>query len=208
MKRLKGASYVSSKGKDLNDIKLINTWPGPLRDTETVFKTPSRIAYVSDNPRISRNRWGYQVEAGMTAYSWTKLFLDRGTPLSKYDDKALESVSQIGIMQLPDGKTAVDVVADFLSEIYEHILNTLSKHITEEELQFTPLEFWFTVPASWSDQAQSATKTAAERAGFGSSIRRPDDKIFLISEPEAAAITALKKYTSGSLGGSVKVRVI
>jgi molecular chaperone DnaK (HSP70) len=198
---------VSSKGTDLSDIKLISTWPGPSRDTETVFKTPSRIAYASENSRATKDRWGYQVEAGMTSYSWTKLLLDQGTPITKYDDSALENASKTGILQLPEGKTAVDVVADYLTEVYKHIINTISKQITEEALRITPLEFWFTVPAIWSDQAKSATRTAAQRAGFGAGLHRPDDKVFLISEPEAAAITALRKYTTGGFEGEVKVSI-
>ncbi|KAK6828704.1 hypothetical protein RU639_003752 [Aspergillus parasiticus] len=200
-----GASYVSSKGTELSDVILISTWPGPSRFTDTVFKTPSRIAYPADNPRISNTRWGYQVEPGMVGYSWTKLLLDQGTPLTKYDDGALEDASQAGILRLPEGKTAIDVVSDYLAEIYRYILGVISKQITEEALHMTPLEFWFTVPAIWSDQAQDATKVAAQRAGFGASLQRPNDRIFLISEPEAAAITALKKYSTNSIGGSVKV---
>ncbi|KAF5861274.1 hypothetical protein ETB97_000466 [Aspergillus alliaceus] len=200
-----GASYVSSKASGLSDIILINTWPGPSKNTDAVFKAPSRIAYASDNPRISTQRWGYQVEPGMVAYSWTKLLLDQGTPLSNYDDSSLENASQAGILRVPEGKTAVDVVSDYLSEIYKHILKAIAKQITDQELCITPIEFWFTVPAIWSDKARDATRTAARRAGFGGSLLRPSDKVFLISEPEAAAITALKKYTTNSIGGSVRV---
>ncbi|GFF52593.1 heat shock 70 kDa protein 12A [Aspergillus udagawae] len=199
-----GASYVSSRGSGLSDIILISTWPGPSRDTETVFKAPSRIAYADENSRVTTNRWGYQVEPGMLSYSWTKLLLDQGTPLTQYDDSTLETASQTGILKLPKGKVAVDVVADYLSEVYQHILKTISKNITEADLRITPLEFWFTVPAIWSDRALDATRTAAQRAGFGKSSLRPMDQIFLISEPEAAAVTALKKYTTSSMGGSVK----
>ncbi|KAE8396111.1 hypothetical protein BDV23DRAFT_144350 [Aspergillus alliaceus] len=202
---MKGASYVSSKASGLSDIILINTWPGPSKNTDAVFKAPSRIAYASDNPRISTQRWGYQVEPGMVAYSWTKLLLDQGTPLSNYDDSSLENASQAGILRVPEGKTAVDVVSDYLSEIYKHILKAIAKQITDQELCITPIEFWFTVPAIWSDKARDATRTAARRAGFGGSLLRPSDKVFLISEPEAAAITALKKYTTNSIGGSVRV---
>ncbi|KAL4789394.1 actin-like ATPase domain-containing protein [Aspergillus venezuelensis] len=200
-----GASYVSSKGDDLSDVVLINTWPGPSRDSETVLKSPSRIAYAADNPRVTKNRWGYQVEPGMSACSWTKLLLDQNTPLTQYDDSSLETAAQSGILRVPEGKSAVDVAADYLSNVYDHIIKTLEKNITEEALQVTPLEFWFTVPAIWSDQAQNSTKAAAERAGFaGGKLGRTNDKVFLVTEPEAAAITALKKYTSGKLGGSIK----
>lgn len=191
----------TKESADISNIVLISSWPGPTRDADTVSKTPSRIAYSVDNPRVGKRRWGYQVESGMTAYSWTKLLLDENAPLTKYDDTALEDASGTGILRLPDGKTAVEVVSDYLSEVYEHIMKTIAKQISEEALSITPLEFWFTVPAIWSDQAQSATRTAAQRAGFG---RRPADNIFMISEPEAAAIAALKKYTTSSMGGSVK----
>ncbi|KAI9373397.1 hypothetical protein BJX61DRAFT_533164 [Aspergillus egyptiacus] len=199
-----GACYVSSKAIDLSDIVLISSWRGPSGDTETVFKAPSRIAYPDENPRITNTCWGYQVEPGMTAYSWTKLLLGKGKPLTKYDDPALETASQTGILKLLPGKEPVDVVADYLSKVYAHILKNLSKNMTEEALRITPIEFWFTVPAIWSDRARSATMTAAHRAGFGDSPSRPHDKIFLISEPEAAAIVALRKYTTHGIADVVK----
>jgi molecular chaperone DnaK (HSP70) len=171
---------------------------------DTVVKAPSRIAYTADNPSVQTRRWGYQVQPGMIAYSWTKLLLDQNTSLTRYDDAKLEDASHSGILKLPEGKTAVEVVADYLSEVYQHILKTIAKQITEETLSITPLEFWFTIPAIWSDQAQSATRKAAQLAGFGS---RPCDNIFMISEPEAAAIAALRKYTTHSIGGSVRVRI-
>jgi molecular chaperone DnaK (HSP70) len=206
-KKREGASYVSTEGRDISDIIIIKTWPGPARDTETVFKTPSRIAYPADNRRIGTQRWGFQVEPGMTAYTWTKLLLDQDTPLTKYDDAALEDASGMGILRLPEGKGAVEVVSDFLSEVYKHILKTIAKQITEETLRITPLEFWFTVPAIWSDRAQDATRKAARLAGFGNTPGRSDDKIFMITEPEAAAIAALKKTTTDGLGASVKVSI-
>ncbi|KAF3480439.1 heat shock 70 kDa protein 12A [Arthroderma uncinatum] len=63
------------------------------------------------------------------------------------------------------------------------------------------MEFWFTMPAIWSDKAQHATREAAKRAGFGS---RPGDEIYMISEPEAAAIAALKDHTSNEALSIVK----
>ncbi|RAL13363.1 Hsp70 family protein [Aspergillus homomorphus CBS 101889] len=200
-----GASYVSSRGTTLNDITVINTWPGNARSIDTVVKTPSRIAYASENDKAARDLWGYQVAPGMKAYSWTKLLLDKNMPLTEYDDVALEKDLQAGILNLPAGKTAVDVAADYLNHIYQHIKYTLARHITQVDLDITPLEYWFTVPAIWSDQAKDATQSAARRAGFWSSVARPHDRLYFITEPEAAAVTALKKYTSESIGGSVKV---
>lgn len=51
------------------------------------------------------------------------------------------------------------------------------------------VEFWFTIPESWSEQVRAATKEAAIRAGFG---QRPQDKLFMMPEPEAAAHAVFK----------------
>lgn len=194
---------MSTDKHDIKDIVVINNWPGPSRDTETVFKTPSRIAYASEN-NMRTNRWGFQVEPGMKTYSWTKLLLDKNTPMAQYDDVTLENTAGMGMMKLPRRKGAVDVCADFLRPVYHHLLQVLEKQITKETLKVTPLEFWFTMPAIWSDKAQSATKKAAEMAGFGS---RPDDEINMITEPEAAGIATLKRSTIDESSTLVEVRL-
>ncbi|EGD99513.1 hypothetical protein TESG_06780 [Trichophyton tonsurans CBS 112818] len=199
-----GASYVSTTGSDIKDVIVIGTWPGPSRDSETVFKAPSRIAYPLDNPLNRTIRWGFQVEPGMTTYSWTKLLLDRNTALGEFDDPTLEGASKTGILQLPCGKSAVGVVGDFLKEVRTHVLKMIEKQITKEVLGITPIEYWFTVPAIWSDQAKAQTKTATQRAGFAYNIERPNDQIFMVTEPEAAAIAALNKTATDGLGASFK----
>ena len=143
----------------------------------------------------------------MTAYSWTKLLLDQHTPRTQYDDTTLEDASGTGILRLPNGKDATEVTSDFLSELYGHILKTITKQFTEEALRITPLEFWFTVPAIWSDKAKDATREAARLAGFGERQSRSHDRVFLITEPEAAAIAALKRTTNDGLEASVKVSI-
>lgn len=141
----------------------------------------------------------------MMSYSWTKLLLDRGTPLTSYD-AALEGAAAIGMFRLPEDKDAVQVASDFLSGVYERILTTIAKQITEEALKLTPLEFWFTVPAIWSDEAKNSTLEAARKAGFGSRKGNIQDTICLIPEPEAAAIAALRRSVKDGLGLTVTVR--
>jgi molecular chaperone DnaK (HSP70) len=142
----------------------------------------------------------------MVTYSWTKLLLDRNTPITRFDG-ALEEASGMGMFRLPPERNAVQVVGDYLSKVYQHILHCLAKEITEEILQITPLEFWFTVPAMWSDQAKHATLQAARLAGFGGRPERLEDTISLVPEPEAAAIAAIRKTTTDGMGFSVKVKL-
>lgn len=201
---LLGAAYVNS----ISDIDpcIITTWPGTGRDTDHVFKTPSTIAYPEENKKIGTRRWGFQVEPGMKFYSWTKLLLDKNAPLTKYDDPMLEQATKSGILQLPADKDAVTVVADYLTGVYEHIMRILEKGLTEPILSVSPIEFWFTMPAIWSDQAQAATREAAQKAGFGSRPGRLSDAIYMITEPEAAAIAALTRSTTDIVSVPVKVR--
>ncbi|PYI16838.1 actin-like ATPase domain-containing protein [Aspergillus violaceofuscus CBS 115571] len=178
IKKEKGAHRIIvgvDYGTTYTDIKHICNWPGPTKETEIVFKAPSRIAYPDGDLPPAVPKWGYEVQPGMTAYSWTKLLLDSDTLWTQYDDSTLEYASQTGILQLPPGRTAIDVVADYLTQVYQFTLKTLAKQITEQALRITPIEFC---------------------------ASRPEDRIFLISEPEAAAVTALHKYTTCSMGGS------
>lgn len=184
-----GVSYVTSDKTSIDDINVIRTWPG--RDGE--WKTPTRIAYAYENAKVklTQDAWGYQVEPNMTSCSWTKLLLDHGAKVTKHDDPKLSKAVDEGMLRIPDSKTAQIVCEDFLREVYKHMVARLTRQLSAEVLESTPMDCWLTVPAVWSDQAQDATKKAAQAAGFGS---RPSDSISVITEPEAAAIATLKKY--------------
>ncbi|RPA83095.1 hsp70-like protein [Ascobolus immersus RN42] len=188
-----GVSYTHSNNADVNDISIIKTWPGTSSDY--LAKTPSCIAYASENRQLDHDCWGYQTEAGMISYTWTKLLLDRDTLSTQHDDRRVCENGGLGsgVMRIPKGKTPESVVSDYLRQLYQYILKYFEKTMQSEAvLQQTPIEFWFTIPAIWSDKAKNSTLNAAKRAGFGS---RPGDTINLIPEPEAAAISTLKKIS-------------
>ena len=104
---------------------------------------------------------------------------------------------------MPKKKPAEEVVADYLTHFYQHCMEYLEKEVTKDLLKLTPIDFWFTMPALWSDPAQHATRAAAEKAGFGS---RADDTISMIMEPEAAAVCALK-VAAGKYDDLLKVNI-
>jgi hypothetical protein len=139
----------------------------------------------------------------MKSYSWTKLLLDKDSRLSQHNRQDIVPLWKSdgnGFMTLPHGKTATDVVADFLSEVYKYVSKELAKRLSPQVLAITPLEFWFTVPAIWSDQAKDATKQAARKAGFGERAR---DSFYMIPEPEAAAVATLKSLTLTGTEGQI-----
>ncbi|KAL9032255.1 MAG: hypothetical protein Q9180_006605 [Flavoplaca navasiana] len=61
-------------------------------------------------------------------------------------------------------------------------------------LDTTPIEYVLTIPAIWTDTARNKTKAAAEGAGMG-----PANELYLISEPEAAAVWAFHEMAPWGL---------
>ena len=173
----------------------IRTYPGPGREGDFVWKTPSRIAYSTENQGCESNQFGFQVTPKMISYSWTKLLLDDNARPTEFDDPSLKRSEGEGMLKLPQNKSPTEVVTDYLREIYSWIEDYLAKRISQELLDMTPIEFWFTVPAIWSDQAKNATLAAAKAAGFASGDA---DRIYLIPEPEAAGVATLKGFSEGS----------
>ncbi|KAH8766958.1 Hsp70 family protein-like protein [Hyaloscypha sp. PMI_1271] len=172
----------------IGDIKIISTWPG---DPYGSWKTPTRIAYSRENPKIGTNKWGFEVYPKLTSYSWTKLLLDKNAAAGEHDDPSLSGVVGPGMFQLPSFRDAPGVCEDFLHEVYLFVSKMLRQQLTDSTFEKTPMECWITLPAIWSDEAKAATLTAARNAGFGC---KPIDEVFTIAEPEAAAIATLKKY--------------
>jgi hypothetical protein len=198
---LAGVSYVSTEKNDIDDIIVISNWPG---GGNFQTKTPTRIAYASENSRIQSNRWGFDVGPKLTSYSWTKLLLDKNAARGKHDDPALATIEGPGMLKLPAFRDAAGVCEDFLHELYLHVSKVLRQQITTKGFESTPIECWITLPAIWSDEAKDATLTAAKRAGFGS---KDGDEIFTIAEPEAAAIATLKRYAVPDAINAVKVHL-
>lgn len=81
----------------------------------------------------------------------------------------------------------MDAISDYLTQLYKHTMETLTRRYGESFMSMTKVEFVLTVPAVWSDSAKNATLQAAEKAGMGNK-----ETLKIISEPEAAAIYTLK----------------
>lgn len=171
---------------------------------------PSVIAYASENQswgpggrKSTQDVIGFEVQPGMVCYTWWKLDLAKDARQTEYDDPLLLSAVGKGIGRLPKGKTAEDVAADFLRLFRQIVMKDIASKIGEKLLNSTPIEFRATVPAIWPDKAQHHTESAYRRAGF---YDRKIDKVKFVSEPEAAAVSTLKRYSNQPVT-SVKVMI-
>ncbi|KAK4987678.1 hypothetical protein LTR50_004425 [Elasticomyces elasticus] len=203
-----GVAAVYSATPD--DVDIIKTWPGGNGITSD--KVPTEISYdvaipqngttqpatPADDTKVEQTsnasspptmRWGFQFRPEEARIRCVKLFLDRNQKLPHFVSP-LDTAAQLRKCD----KTVMDAVTDYLTQLYKHTMETLTRRYGESFMATTPVEFVLTVPAVWSDAAKNATLQAAERAGMG---RR--NELRLISEPEAAAVYTLKAIQPNNL---------
>ena len=152
--------------------------------TEIGYTTPPSQDHRSDSvakpaPAI---KWGFQFKPEDTRLRCIKLFLDRNQKLPHFVSP-VETAAQLRKYE----KTVMEAVSDYLSQIYKHTMETLTRRYGDSFMSMTKVQFVLTVPASWSDYGKDATLKAAEKAGMGNR-----HELTIISEPEAAAVYTLK----------------
>lgn len=186
----------------------MTSWPGQTNNGSTE-KVPSRILY-GDPPKAEIS-WGNKItpKSKGKVHALMKLKLDEHLKKSKQlklllafltqnmdglDLDDLESDNSDDEDGPPDypGKSAVDIVADYLTEIRTHVWKELSSQYGEALFASLTKELIVTVPAVWSERAKDQTLKAVTKARFDAS------KIALVTEPEAAAIYTLKWMTEGA----------
>ena len=138
-------------------------------------------------PSPSTIRWGFQLRPDEPRLRCMKLFLDPCQELPAFVSK-----SEMQKLLAESGKDAVAVVGDYLSEIYKHTQEQLTRGYGALFMRTTDIQWILTVPAIWSDAAKDATLTAARKSGMG-------PELTLISEPEAAAVYTLQAIQPNNL---------
>ncbi|ORY18798.1 hypothetical protein BCR34DRAFT_472752 [Clohesyomyces aquaticus] len=194
---------ANGSARDVNQIQLVTNWPGQGQSNNE--KVPSRISYGA--PPKHETKWGNLITPKTkSVHALMKLRLDERTKKSKQlqmllafltgnieglslDD--MDSDGEDGPPEYP-GKDAVDIVADYLTHIREHVWTNLQSQYGEALLDSLDKEVVVTVPAVWSERAKDQTLKAVTRAKF------PATKLMLVTEPEAAAIYALKEMQEGA----------
>lgn len=140
----------------------------------------------------------------MKSYAWMKLLLDP-QQATKFDDPSLTQSEGNGVLSQPLNKSAVDLCADFLAEVATFAYQSLERRLSTEVLRATLIDFWFTVPAVWSDRAKADTLRAAKKAAQRAQLKcNPASQVFFIREPEAAAIATLSALIQGGSDQQVK----
>ncbi|KAF5345803.1 hypothetical protein D9756_010885 [Leucocoprinus leucothites] len=177
-----GVAYGSSRIAGGRVQQILN-WPGSV---ETFRKIPTCLLYDEYGQVIA---WGLEAKnaspmAGTMKCEWFKLFLE---------PKALRDESSVDprLPFLPPGKRAVDLIIDFLSCLWEHAKEQITRDIGAVA-DLNSADVLLTVPAAWDAKGCDMMREAAIAAGLVQSARAGDknwrDRLRIITEPEAAAV--------------------
>lgn len=111
----------------------------------------------------------------ITHLSLFKLYLDES------------SSRTVDLPPLPEGLTIIKVLADYLSKIYEHVISEMRHTLGEYLVKKEHMRFCITVPAVWTEKAKIMMREAIIMGGIVA-LDDPQDRVMLVSEPEAAAL--------------------
>jgi len=184
-------SYAETSDTDLLEkrIEVITDWPSRHTKIGTREKVPSEVAYLPDGMQ-----WGSLIAPNVQRHMWTKLELNNTSV-----GEAARIFEELSLSGSAPRKSAVEIVADFLTHVKDHLIKNLDEQYGPELWRTLPITLVVTVPAVWTDAAKDRTLQAVRRAGFNSSMFPMLKRTVTTTEPEAAAI-----YTIGSLRGSVQ----
>ncbi|KAJ5542738.1 hypothetical protein N7461_008741 [Penicillium sp. DV-2018c] len=172
-------------GTTFSGIELIQTWPGGGNTTSQ--KVPTLCSY-----KDKRLRWGYQTD--LLGTPGTQPHLIRGVKLLLDDSQQFRyapAVDSQGIIK-DLNMTPMEVAGDYLGELVSHARQILKRRFGSA-MGTMDLQYILTVPAVWSDKGKDTTMRAALRAGV------LPNTLTLLSEPEAAAVCAIRTIQPNSI---------
>jgi hypothetical protein len=178
-------------------VDIITGWDSEIDHNEGSAKVPTRISY-SKYRNISS--WGFDHDAQDTQLSWFKLLLCEATKKRAAAQRSFLDKLENDMKSLD--KKPVDVVADYLHRLWGHATTTLKSRFGEAFFEDVQIKIVLTIPAIWDHAAQQLTEHAAKKAGITS---RPNMKLELVSEPEAAARYVFSENISLRVGDSLVV---
>ncbi|KAI9166988.1 Heat shock 70 kDa protein 12B [Paramyrothecium foliicola] len=170
-------------------IHTITNWSSSGNHNTDKQKAPSMIRY---HEQTQKPTWGYAVRLGdSSALKWFKLLLVDETDLQP----TLQTSSQILAARLQlsrANKTAVEVIADYLRELWAHCNVRMNRVLGEEMCNNTKLVVSITLPAIWPNYAQARMREAVTLAGILDERPAGETVVRFISEPEAAALATFE----------------
>ncbi|KAF4962299.1 hypothetical protein FSARC_9617 [Fusarium sarcochroum] len=179
----------SRSGKK-GQIKLVTDWKTLKNYQSDKEKVPSAIFYRHMNDEDPA--WGFATPLEETVLRWFKLLLVDEQYLSEKVRRSPQLVNARSLMQRAN-KTAVQVFGDYLSKVWDHSRDDITKAVGNRMLKISRVHVVVTLPAIWPHYVRGRMTEALKRAGLLGISRDGETTLSFISEPEAAALTCLEE---------------
>ncbi|KAH9212086.1 hypothetical protein DL95DRAFT_464318 [Leptodontidium sp. 2 PMI_412] len=179
-----GVAWATKEDFYTENINVVTSWPGYGREEG---KAPTELFYED-----GKVMWGYGIPIDATPVSWFKLLLVKDADLDE-ELRSSEFMLRGRKMLRENGKTAVDLIADYLRALWEHVLDTIQKARGESVVDALPFHVVITVPAIWKGYAREAMEKAVKQSGILRSRTAGPTTLTFAPEPEAAALSTLSE---------------
>ncbi|KAI0858320.1 actin-like ATPase domain-containing protein [Xylaria cubensis] len=183
-----GVSWLFFKeNAPAREPEVVTHWLSALSKNNDRNKVPSRIHYDEETGEI---KWGYNIPTDIQPIQWFKLLLldEKDLPANLQDSSHIQAARN---MMEKLGKTAVELVGDYLKVLWEHVISEIQDEKGTSLIRGTRYHVVLSVPAIWKDYARDRMSQAAERAGILEDRAAGKTTLGFISEPEAAALATL-----------------
>lgn len=177
-----GVAWATVADFESERINLITTWPGTGREEG---KAPTELFYEHDQVM-----WGYEIPRDADPVRWFKLLLLKDEDLGE-ELRSSEYLLRGRKMLRENGKTAVNLVADYLRLLWKHVMNVIKKARGASVVDALPFHVVVTVPAIWKPYARQSMEKAAQESGILGRRAAGATTLSFAPEPEAAALASL-----------------
>ncbi|KAI0532864.1 hypothetical protein GGR58DRAFT_148013 [Xylaria digitata] len=182
-----GVAWATAADFMSDNINIITSWP---KNGSEEGKVPTEMYYEQDGSVL----WGSLVEPDCDPVRWFKLLLVHEEDLDP-DLKSSEFIHKARKFLAEEGKTAVNLVADYLCALWDHTLETIKRAVGEALLKALRFNVVITVPAIWKEYARGYMEQAARDAGILNERLAGDTTLKFVPEPEAAGLSTLSDVT-------------
>ncbi len=208
--RYSGVAWATAADFERQRINSVLSWPGTGR---TECKVPTELCYGNGQDKL----WGYQIPSHEPRLQLFKLLLLDPQDLSS-EMQSSPLVQRARDVLRNSGKSAVQVIADYLQLLWNHTQEILNKALGRAVVAGLPFHFVMTIPAIWKPYARQRMQEAVTKAGLMSRRLAGQTYLSFAPEPEAAALATLLErqwsITQGSThvvcdaGGGTVVRIL
>ncbi|KAF8855143.1 hypothetical protein BDZ45DRAFT_511162 [Acephala macrosclerotiorum] len=180
---LRARNGSASLGSILNDIVIIDRYPGPHSSKRLSEEAPTTWVYKGK----SLIAWGVDLDDRQDDQEVTlalvKLLLDESGRGSVEKQKLKGKLELIGL-------SVSDVITDYLRSLLRHAAKKIDNIDPSQKL----IRIILCIPSIWKPLAQKTMREACQKALFTGMMLREQKDHGLITEPEAVAAFLMEKY--------------